>query len=81
MPTVLRKEGFRFFFYSDEHTPSHIHVEKGEAYARIELDSLRVTDTYSISSKDLKKILLIVREYREYLQEAWNEHFQKHDVD
>ncbi|WP_456430322.1 DUF4160 domain-containing protein, partial [Nitratifractor sp.] len=50
MPTVLRKDGFRFFFYSDEHTPSHIHVEKGEAYARIELDSLRVTDTYSISS-------------------------------
>ncbi|WP_367264487.1 DUF4160 domain-containing protein [Nitratifractor sp.] len=81
MPTVLRREGFRFFFYSDEHAPSHIHVEKGEAYARIELDSLKVTDTYRLSSRDLKKILLIVREYRDYLQEAWNEHFQNHDVD
>ena len=30
MPTVLRIEGFRFFFFSDEHDPSHIHVEKGE---------------------------------------------------
>ncbi|MBE0499452.1 MAG: DUF4160 domain-containing protein [Campylobacterales bacterium] len=28
MPTVLRINGFRFFFFSDEHLPLHIHVEK-----------------------------------------------------
>jgi len=81
MPTVLKKEGFRFFFYSDEHKPSHIHIEKGEAYARIELTSLRVTDAYRISSKDLKKALSIVQEYRDYFEEAWNEYFQGHDFD
>ena len=81
MPTVLRKDGFRFFFYSDEHLPSHIHVEKGEAYARIELDTLEVTDTYRISSKELKKILHIIREYHDDFKEAWNAHFQKHNLD
>ncbi len=28
MPTVLRKDGYRFFFYSNEHLPIHIHIEK-----------------------------------------------------
>ena len=30
MPTVLRVDGFRFFFFSNEHTPEHIHIEKGD---------------------------------------------------
>lgn len=29
MPTILTTNGFRFFFYSNEHLPIHIHVEKG----------------------------------------------------
>jgi len=37
LPTVLRANGFRFFFFSDEHTPVHIHVEKGDGYMRVEL--------------------------------------------
>lgn len=29
MPTILRKLGFRFFFYSNEgNEPPHVHVEK-----------------------------------------------------
>ena len=28
MPTVLYINGFRFFFYMNEHEPIHIHVEK-----------------------------------------------------
>jgi hypothetical protein len=31
MPTLLRVEGFRFFFYSGERQePPHDHVEKGD---------------------------------------------------
>ncbi|WP_366938384.1 DUF4160 domain-containing protein [Algoriphagus sp.] len=28
MPTVYSENGFRFFFYSYDHLPVHIHVEK-----------------------------------------------------
>jgi hypothetical protein len=76
MPTVLRIEGFRFFFYSDEHNPRHIHVEKGEAYARVLLETLEVTDTYKMSPKELKRVRRLVREYRNELMEAWNEYFR-----
>ncbi len=35
MPTVLRIDGFRFFFYSDEGSePPHIHAEKGDGVAK-----------------------------------------------
>ncbi len=45
MPTVYRKDGYRFFFFSDEHLSKHIHIEKGDAYVRIDLESLEVTDS------------------------------------
>ena len=55
MPTILKIDGFRFFFFSNEHEPEHIHIEKGDMYARIELETLIVTNSHKTSSKDLKK--------------------------
>jgi hypothetical protein len=77
MPTVLRVEGFRFFFFSDEHLPKHIHIEKGSSYARVELDSLKITDSYNLNSKELKKLLKIVQNNRSKLKRSWNEYFKE----
>jgi hypothetical protein len=33
MPRVFEKEGYRFFFYSNEHDPAHVHVMKGDGEA------------------------------------------------
>ncbi|WP_317127821.1 DUF4160 domain-containing protein [Algoriphagus formosus] len=30
MPTIMNQKGYRFFFYSNDHLPKHIHVEKAE---------------------------------------------------
>ncbi|MGZ8545858.1 MAG: DUF4160 domain-containing protein, partial [Sulfuricurvum sp.] len=46
MPTLLREDGYRFFFFSDEHLPKHVHIEKSNKYMRIELETLKVTDNY-----------------------------------
>ncbi len=41
MPTVLRKKGYRFFFFSsDRREPPHLHVEKGEGNAKFWLDPI-----------------------------------------
>jgi len=77
MPTILKIDGWRFFFFSDEHTPEHIHIEKADGYARIEIKSLLVTDSYNLNSKELKKLLQLVKEHNKKLKEAWNEHFKK----
>jgi len=75
MPTVMRREGWRFFFYSDEHEPKHIHAEKGDAYIRIELDLAEVTDCYRVSPREIKKVLRIVEQEKEYIEKAWDEYF------
>jgi len=77
MPTIFKIDGFRFFFFSDEHTPEHIHIEKGDAYARIELENLKVTDSYNLNSKELKKLLKLVQENKDKLEGVWNEYFKQ----
>ncbi len=75
MPSVLRIEGYRFFFFSNEHLPEHIHVENGDEYAKIELGTLNVTDSYNLSSKELKKLLKIVENNHTELQRSWDDYF------
>ena len=77
MPTVLKIDGFRFFFFSDEHTPEHIHIEKGDSYIRIEIESLKVTNSYNINTKETKKLVKLVAEHKDKLKEAWNEYFKQ----
>jgi len=33
MPKVFEKEGYRFFFYSNDHQPIHLHVMYGNGEA------------------------------------------------
>jgi Domain of unknown function (DUF4160) len=76
MPTVLRVDGFRFFFYSNEgNEPAHIHVQKAEKYAKFWLDSLQEAESIGYNSKELQRIQNIIIEHWELLREAWNEHF------
>ena len=77
IPTIFKIDGYRFFFFSDEHTPEHIHNEKGDAYARIEIENLKVTDSYNLNSKELKKLLKLVTDNKDRLQGAWNEYFKQ----
>jgi hypothetical protein len=77
MPTVLRIDGFRFFFFSNEHEPEHVHIEKGDIYARVEIASLKVTDSSNASSKDIKKMVELVKQNKVTLQGVWNEYFTK----
>ncbi len=39
MPNVFTKNGFRFFFYSNDHEPAHVHVLKGKGEAVFEVAS------------------------------------------
>ena len=77
MPTVLRINGYRFFFFSDEHMPQHIHIEKADSYVRVVLDTLEVTDSYKISNKEIGKLIKLVEENSELLKGAWDEYFKE----
>ena len=75
-PTLLLKEGFKFFFYANEHLPKHIHVEKGDDYATIDLSSMTVRESY-MKRSDLKIALVMVEANRELFERKWDEFFKR----
>ena len=74
MPTLLNKNGFKFFFYANEHEPKHIHVMKNEGFAKIELENFKVVQNY-LKPKDLKVALEIINENQNNFIRIWNEWF------
>ncbi len=74
MPTLLNKNGFKFFFYANEHEPKHIHVMKGEGFAKIELENLKVVQNY-LKPKDLKFALETIKENANEFERIWDEWF------
>jgi len=58
MPTVLRLDGFRFYFYSeDRKEPPHIHVDRGGASAKIWLERVEVARNIGFAPHELGDIL------------------------
>lgn len=75
MPTLLNIFGLRFFFYSDEHTPIHVHIQKGDGKAKINLvPAIEVVENKNIKPADMKRALTIVEMYKEEFIKAWNEY-------
>ena len=76
MPTLLLQDGFKFFFYANEHDPKHIHVQKAGEFVKIELVTLRVFNNH-MKPKELKKALLIVEKDQGDFERRWDEYFNQ----
>jgi len=74
LPTLLNQDGFKFFFYANEHEPKHIHVMKNDAFAKIELENLRIVQNY-LKPKELKRVLEIIEENKNEFERIWDEWF------
>lgn len=77
MPTVLFLFGLRFFFYSDEHLPMHVHVKNGDGKAKINIETGEVVENSGIKPNDLKKAVAAVSQYRADFIQAWKEYFDE----
>ena len=76
MPTVLRLDGYRFYFYSHEpNEPPHVHIDRGGASAKVWLEPVALVRNLGFRPSDLTRILALVREHRAELMEAWHGHF------
>jgi hypothetical protein len=75
MPTVFYIDGFRFFFYSNEHLPKHIHVEKAEKTAKFNLENMELIKSIAFNASELKQIRNLIEENRDFLIQKWDEFF------
>ncbi|MGH8597476.1 MAG: DUF4160 domain-containing protein [Gammaproteobacteria bacterium] len=77
MPTVLRKDGFGYMIYVDDHEPLHTHVKKAGKEVVInpgdETTKPWVRENKGMSEKSRRKALQIAGEYQGYLIEKWRE--------
>ncbi len=76
MPTVLRVQGYRLFFYAgDGIEPPHVHVESGDGEAKVWLQSVSVANTVGYSQREAQRILRLVEEHQTELLKAWYDFF------
>jgi hypothetical protein len=75
MPTVLIIYGYRFFFYSSEHLPIHIHIEKADKTAKFNLEPLELVKSKKFNATELKQIRNLVEENKELFKTKWDEYF------
>ena len=63
MPTILREYGYRFFFFSNEgNEPPHIHIEKGNKYAKFWLNPTELAHFKNFNKPELTEIRKIIEQ-------------------
>jgi hypothetical protein len=81
MPVVFRRDGLRYYFFSNEGSPPespHIHIKGGGRDAKIWLEpEILIDDSYGFNPRELSNILRIVAENRDLILRAWHDHFGK----
>ena len=77
MPTLFIIFGFRFMFYSNDHTPIHIHVIKDGCEAKYNVEPVELVLNHGFKRHDLSLIESIVLENKEIIIERWHSYFNK----
>ena len=79
MPVILRVNGFRFFFYSNEGNPlesAHIHVMKAGNEAKFWLvPSVALASNDGFDARVLRELSGVVEDNQTLFLEAWNDYF------
>ncbi len=77
MPTLFIIFGYRFFFWSNDHEPVHIHVSKGDAEAKYDVLNVEIIENYGFKKNELKMIESIIEENKDIIIARWDEYFKK----
>ena len=75
MPNVFTQAGFRFFFYSNDHRPIHVHVRKGDGEAAFNVESgIELRESVGLKVRELRQAEDLAREHRDLIIRKWHEH-------
>lgn len=76
MPTLFILFGYRFFFWSNDHEPVHIHVSKGDSEAKFNVMPLELIENFGFKRNELRMIESLIEENESIIIERWNEYFK-----
>lgn len=75
MPTIFEKDGFRFFFYSNDHDPIHVHVRKGDGEAIFNVEEeVVLRESQGLKVRELSKAQELAEENKQIIIQKWHEY-------
>jgi hypothetical protein len=76
-PTVFKKKGYRFFFFSREETRMHVHIHCGSGEAKFWLEpQVELAKNYKLSQNQINQIRRIIEENYNEITKSWNSYFK-----
>ncbi len=78
MPTIIKQNGLRLFFYSNEQgEPPHIHVQCGTGVAKYWIFPVRLAKNAGLDRMELRRAAVLVEQNEQIILETWNGYFNE----
>lgn len=76
MPIAIERDGFKFFFYSNEHQPIHVHARNGSGRAKFDVSGeVELIESRGMKVAELRRAQEIVESEVETIRSKWHEYF------
>jgi hypothetical protein len=78
MPVVFRRDGFRFFFYSNEGNPRepvHVHVRKGNGMAKFWIAPVALAASDGFDARTLRELTRMIEAEAALIERTWHDYF------
>lgn len=75
MPTIFILFGYRFYFWSNEHDPIHVHISRGDAEAKYNVENIELVSNHGFKKNELSMIASILEENQQIIIARWHEYF------
>jgi hypothetical protein len=75
MPEIFRFFGIRFFYFSNDHLPIHVHIKTSDGTAKFEIEPLVLIENKGVKMKDIYLAESIIEENKELIIKHWNNFF------
>ena len=79
MPELFRLFGIKFFFFSNEHLPIHVHIKNADGDAKFTLNPIELVENDGVKNKDLKFAEAIIIENQDLIIGRWNDYFKNEE--
>ncbi len=75
MPKIFEQDGYSFFFYSNDHSPIHVHVRRGGGEAVFVVEpEVELRESVGFNVRELSRAEDLIDDHLELIKQKWAEH-------
>lgn len=78
MPVLFYYLHLKFYFYSNEHEPIHVHVSTGQAEAKFNITpTTKMIENHGLKARDIRIAIKAIEDNRDIITRQWKEFFNQ----